>query len=306
MQAKPHALLMPAQPLPIEPFFTDPLVVRRHATRSADTFDAHAVLHREVASRMNERLDYIKITPHRILDLGCATGGAQPLLAARYPHAQRVALDFALPRVQRAAPHATFMQKLRRQSVSQGVCADMQALPFAPRSFNLVWSNLALHWLNDPKPAIHAVFQTLDVGGLLMFTCLGPDTLKELRHAFKRTAPPPTHRPDHLHRFVDLHDIGDLLIGAGFATPVMDVETITLTYASVEALVRDLRATGSHNATHNRPRGLARTAARTLQAQLPHAADGRFSASFEVIYGHAWKPEPKRTSDGASIVRFQR
>jgi malonyl-CoA O-methyltransferase len=283
-----------------EPFFTDPRAVRRHADLSATHFDTHAVLHREVASRMNARLDYIKLAPARTLDLGAATGAAHALLQPRYPQAQHIGVDFSHTRLKRAAAPRGWLAALRNKPVLQALCADMSALPLRSNTIGLAWSNLALHWLNDPAPAIAEAHRVLEVGGLFMFSCLGPDTLRELRDATRGTPRP------HVHRFIDLHDIGDVLVATGFATPVMDVETITLTYASAQALHADLRHTGSHNAAIGRPRGLSRHPPSGWEQVTRPGDTGRFAVRFEVIYGHAWKPEPRRTRDGEAIVRFDR
>jgi malonyl-CoA O-methyltransferase len=289
-----------------EPFFTDPRAVRRHASASAKHFANANALHAEIAARMDARLDYIKLQPSRLVDLGCGIGGALPALRKRFPAADALALDLALSRVQRAAPARTggwLQQKLKplfgQNAHSMGICGNMAALPLKTASVQLAWSNLALHWLNDPAPAIAEAHRVLSVGGLFMFSCLGPDTLKELRQAMGHTATP------RLHRFVDLHDIGDVLVNAGFANPVMDVELITLTYETAQALHRDLKWSGAQNAAIGRARGLSgHVPPGWLQATTP-GSDGRFGITFEVIYGHAWKPEPRRTASGESIIQFK-
>ena len=142
--------------------------------------------------------------------------------------------------------------------------------------------------------------RALAVGGLLMFSTFGPDTLKELRSAFgdgyART-----------QRFTDMHDLGDMLVECGFADPVMDMEVLTLTYASVDDLVRELRAAGDRCAMLGRRRGLAgREFGQRVRAACARLTrDGRFPVTFEVVYGHAWKAEPKVADDGRAIVRFQ-
>lgn len=271
----------------MEDFYTQPAAVRHNANRTATRLDAASALHREIGARMLERLDYIKLAPQRVLDLGCANGGALPGLAQRFPAASLLALDFAQRRVARAAPKRSGfgrgLDQLTGKGARLGICANMQALPLTNESVNLVWSNLALHWLNDPAPAITEAWRVLAPGGLLMFATLGPDTLTELRQAM----------PQRVHRFIDLHDIGDLLVGTRFATPVMDMERITLTYSTPEALQRELHDSGSANAMFGRARGLAGRASHAQALErlcVQRNAEGRISASFEVIYGHAWKP----------------
>ena len=141
----------------------------------------------------------------------------------------------------------------------------------------------------------------LEVEGLLMFSTIGPDTLKELRSAF-----PPTEGAPHVHGFVDMHDLGDMLVAAGFAAPVMDTETITLTYPTVDAMLADLRRSGQACALAGRSRGLlgrARWAA-ARKALEGCIRDGRLPATIEVVYGHAWKPVPRRTREGHAIVNL--
>jgi malonyl-CoA O-methyltransferase len=191
----------------------------------------------------------------------------------------------------------------RRQAPAAFACGDIAALPFAAASFELVWSNLALQWLSDLPHALGELRRVLAVGGLLSFTTFGPDTLKELRGAF---AGVDAHT--HVSRFVDMHDVGDALVHAGFADPVMDMECLTLTYADARAMMRDLRAIGATNATQGRPRGLMGRGryASVVAALGALARDGRIPATFEVIYGHAWKAPPKTTAEGLPIVRLER
>jgi malonyl-CoA O-methyltransferase len=303
-----------------EPTFTapdprdvDPQAVRRGFARAAATYDAAAALQREVSSRMGERLDYVKLAPAAILDAGCGTGEAVGELGIRYPGARVLALDIALPMVAaaRRRSHAgrSALRRLLRSFASRSalepmfVCADVNALPLRGVAFDLVWSNLALQWVNDLPRALAEFRRVLKVGGLLSFTTFGPDTLREVRSAFAgldgRT---------HTSRFIDMHDIGDMLLHAGFADPVMDMEYVTLTFATPDAMLAELKAIGATNRTQGRPRGLmgrgrwSRAVAR-LEALRQ---DGRIPATFEVVYGHAWKGEPRTTPEGHAIVRLQR
>ncbi|MGH8695884.1 MAG: methyltransferase domain-containing protein, partial [Burkholderiales bacterium] len=182
------------------------------------------------------------------------------------------------------------------------VCAEPSALPIRAGSCGLVWSNLALAWSADPAATLREWHRVLEIGGLLMFSSYGPDTLKELRAAFAavdRAFP-------HVHPFVDMHDLGDALLAAGFADPVMDMELLTVTYAGVPALVDELRSTGQRNAHAARRRGLTgrRAWARMADAYRGLAREGRVPASFEIVYGHAWKVAPRTTADGRAIIRF--
>ncbi|HET7135588.1 MAG TPA: methyltransferase domain-containing protein, partial [Casimicrobiaceae bacterium] len=233
----------PRYPAP-DPRDVDPGAVRRGFARAAATYDDAAALQHEIGARMNERLEYVKLAPTAVLDAGCGTGDAVGELAARYPAARVVAFDVALPMVERAGARSqvrrTALSRLLRPFAARGaadaafVCADIVALPFAGVAFDLVWSNLALQWVNDLPRAFAEFRRVLKVGGLLSFTTFGPDTLRELRSAFAGV-----DARTHTSRFVDMHDIGDMLVNAGFADPVMDMEYVTLTYETPRALLAE-------------------------------------------------------------------
>jgi malonyl-CoA O-methyltransferase len=258
------------------------------------------VLAREVEARMRERLQYIKLAPQRVLDAGCGDGHGAKRLAEIYPQAQLLGLDFAYPML-RAARGARLQRLFAREHVAC-LCADMAALPLAAGSVDLVWSNLALHCGGDPLPALKEMQRVLRVGGLLMFSCYGPDTLKELRSAFAAQ-----DDAMHVHDFIDMHDLGDMLSACGYAEPVMDMELITVTYADVDTLIKDLRASGQVNALAGRRRGLTgkRVFERMRAAYEQMRRGGSLPASFEIVYGHAWKPQPRVSADGRAIVRFE-
>ncbi len=288
-----------------EGFGLDRSLVRRRFGRAAARYDEVAVLAREVARRMGERLDYIRIEPKRVLDLGCGTGADFEPLRARFPDALQIGTDFAPAMLARAgrgrAGGLRRLLGLGRGNAPALACADAVALPFASGSVGMVWSNLMLNWLADPLPALREIHRVLEVDGMLMFSTLGPDTLKELRAAL------PDRIGERVHRFIDMHDVGDALVAAGFSDPVMDMEMLTLTYADLDELLSDLRLSGSTNAGLARPRGLAGKAgwheARTALEALRR--EGRLPATFEVVQGHAWKAAPKTTADGRAIVQFQ-
>ena len=291
----------------------DPRAVRRHFARAAATYDAAAVLQKEIAARLAERLDAVKLAPAAVLDAGCGTGDAQAELAARYPSARYVGLDVALPMLaaarSKAASRRSTLSRIfatfagsRAANEPRFVCGDIAAMPFAPATFELLWSNLALQWVGELPAALAEMNRVLAVGGLATFTTFGPDTLKELRAAFSEV-----DANVHVSRFIDMHDVGDMLVAAGFAEPVMEMEMMTLTYADAGAVLRDLKAIGATNAAVARPRALMgrRRWARALAALDATRANGRIAATFEVIYGHAWKVPPQRTREGDAIVRFR-
>ena len=264
---------------------------------------------------MAERLALFKLDPETVLDVGCGTGEALGELATRYPEAFLIGLDVSYAMLgvaqRRAGPaglpeRSLLSRLLGKQTLVRGapalVCADACRLPFATASVGLIWSNLVLDWINDAAAAFAEFHRVLRVGGLLMFTTFGPDTLKELRAAFAGV-----DGATHVNRFIDMHDLGDLLVHAGFGDPVMDMETMTLTYADATTMMRDLKAIGAHNATSGRARGLTGRArwSRMLARLEAFRRDARLPATFEVVYGHAWKPEPRFTADGRAIVRLE-
>jgi len=267
-------------------------------------------LRREIAERMHERLSLVKIVPKQVLDAGCGAGADLALLQKTYPAAQILGLDGAGAMAREARGPASqggaFNQLLTRLMPAKAgvdvLCGDYGNLPFGPNSIDLLWSNLALHWHPLPDRVFAEWRRVLRVEGLLMFSCFGPDTFTELRSAF---AALDTH--PHTLPFVDMHDFGDQLVEVGFSTPVMDMERITVTYDTPQALLLDVQALGG-NPLESRRRGLIGRAAwrRVLDAfEEQRRPDGKLGLTFEVIYGHAFRPAPRTTASGESIVRFQ-
>jgi malonyl-CoA O-methyltransferase len=273
-------------------------LVRRAFKRAAAGYDAHAVLQREVCERMLERLDYVKIAPRAVLDAGSGTGFALPALRRRYPVGALYALDIAPAMLAQARHRASWWQRISGRAAYQ-ICGDLEQLPLRAAEIGLVWANLTLQWVTAPPRAFAEVQRVLEPGGLFMFSTFGPDTLRELRDAYQGA-------DDYVHvnRFIDMHDLGDLLVHAGFSNPVMDMEYLTLTYADVRALLRDLKAFGAQTVTAGRRPGMA------PRALLDHVVrnyetlrrDGRLPATFEVVYGHAWKLQPRIGSTGRPVI----
>ena len=225
---------------------------------------------------MLERLDYVKLAPRRVLDAG--SGPPRAALAKRYPHATVVALDFSFPML----PKQGFLARLagsRRVSI----CGDLERLPLADASVDLVWSNMALHWLSDTLAAFKEFRRVLAPDGLLMFSTLGPDTHKELRAAAGA---------GRVHPFIDMHDLGDMLVAAGLSAPVTDMEMLELAYPDAKTLLHDLRASGQTSARADRPRGLS---GKAFGERLRRALGDKPKATFEVVYGHAWRPQEVKT-----------
>jgi malonyl-CoA O-methyltransferase len=268
--------------------------VRRAFDRAAGTFDAAAVLQAEVRDNLLARLDLMALTPRVVVDAGAGTGHASRALIRRYPKAQVIAVDFSARMLHAAGRQQSWLRRFAR------VCADAQRLPLADGSVDLILSNLMLQWC-DPTQVFAEFRRVLAPHGLLTFTTLGPDTLRELRSAWAEV-----DSRTHVHQFIDMHDLGDALVRGGFAAPVLDVERYTLSYTDVRRVAADLKATGAHNAAMGRSRGLTgrRQFAALQAAYETHRQDGRLPATYEVVFGHAWTPETdarRGAPDGASV-----
>jgi malonyl-CoA O-methyltransferase len=276
--------------------------VPRQFARRGDLSEAQ-FLYGEVARRMLGRLRYIRLRPAAMLDAGCGAGDNLALLRERYPEAAYTGPDnceplLAIARKRHAAGGlGAWIGRLARRGPAGPAFlnADLAASGLPPESLDLVWSNLALHWHREPHAVLAEWRRVLKVGGLAMFSCLGPATLRELRQALDdaglRTATP---------SFVDMHDFGDLLVENGFADPVMDQEILTLTYRGPDKLLADVRALGG-NPAEGRRAGLAGRRWRerlcaALEAQ--RGEDGLIRLSIEVAYGHAWRAAAHRTGAG--------
>ncbi len=258
---------------------------RRNFSRAAEHYDEAAVLQREIGQRMLDRLSYVRLQPGQILDLGAGTGALAGELARRYPKARVAALDFAYPMLLKARTRGPWLRRPRC------VCGDLEHLPFADDSADLIFSNAAVQWCTDIEAGFREFLRVLRPGGLLMFSTFGPDTLMELRHAWSEA-----DGHTHVSGFMDMHDIGDALMQARFAEPVMDVDRLTVTYQEVDGLMRDLKVLGAHNVATDRHRGLTGKARMQAmrEAYEPFRRDGLLPASYEVIFGHAWAPEQKQ------------
>ncbi len=284
--------------------------IRAAFERAAASYDAAAFLQQEVARRLDERLEVMQIAPQTLLDAGCGTGYAFPLLRTRYPKAQLIGLDIASGMLRQAGARQTKPRGWRKwlspfmpsASPPTLICADIERLPFKKDSLDMVWSNLTLQWVGDLEGCLRQLHRVIRPGGLFIFSTFGPDTLKELRQAFADV-----DGYAHVNRFVDMHDIGDMLVHAGFAQPVMEMEYLTLTYADLKTLLRELKAIGADTVLEGRRPGLmGRGQWQRLNANYERLRrDGRLPATFEVIYGHAWAGRKDRLADGRQVIAFE-
>lgn len=289
------------------PTATSRALVRRRFDRAAAAGEFPSFLDQEVQQRMGERLTYLRLEPQTILDLGCGAGAFLPHLKARFPQASLLlGLDGAPAMLEAAQPHCrapSYLRRLLGRQTSPHTAllgGRVEALPVASGQVDFIWSNQMLHWVEDSRAALAEMHRVLAVDGLLMFSTLGPDTLKELRSVF----------PDgdvHTQPFLDMHDWGDMLVTAGFADPVMDMEMLTLTYEDFSALIRECRFGGNACAAPGHRRGLGGRQwwARVGTGYEALRREGRLPATVEILFGHAWKGAPKQTADGRAIIRFQ-
>jgi len=284
-------------------FIPDRRHLRQKLEQAASSYENAAFLQREVADRMLSRLEYIKLQPSRILDAGCRTGYSTRQLATRYNKASVIALDIAQKMLSEARnQHPWWKRHLPLlNSATQYLCGDPENLPLSANSIDLAWSNLALQWF-DLERSVSEAHRVVTSGGLFIFSTFGPDTLKELRNAFSGI-----DQYEHVNRFIDMHDIGDALVHAGFADPVMDMEIITVTFNDLAVITRDLKSLGERNHLAGRRPGLM-TPKRWQEVTERYESfrrEGKLPVTIEVIYGHAWKPQPKSLPDGRQIIQFR-
>jgi malonyl-CoA O-methyltransferase len=273
-----------------------PALSRSFANAAAD-YERHAVLQRVVADRLDEHLDAIRLQPKLGIDIGAGTGLSSKLLLKRYRDMRLLMLDIALPMLQQA----------RRVGMCWGerhcwVCGDAERLPFTAAIADLLVSSLTLQWCVDLDATFRGFRRIARPGALLLFSTLGPDTLRELRASWRQVDETP-----HVHLFMDMHDVGDALIRTGWSSPVLEVETITLQYIDVFTLMHDLKGLGAHNATIGRRSTLTGRGRmqRLVDAYESWRGSALLPASFEVIYGHAWAPESgERRQDGSTVASF--
>ena len=262
--------------------------MRRAFERASQSYDRAAVLQTEVRARLLARLQYLKLepAPQIILDAGCGTGHGARELKKRFPRARVLALDIATGMLREAGRNQGWWRRFDR------VCADAERMPLADASVDLIFSNLMLQWCAEPDAVFHEFKRVLKPRGLCTFSTLGPDTLMELRAAWAAV-----DERTHVSRFLDMHDIGDALVRARLAEPVLDVERFTLTYDTAIALMHDLKAIGAQNATAGRPTGLTGRAAfaAVTQAYERFRSEGRLPATYEVVLGQAWGAIPRQS-----------
>ena len=263
--------------------------IRQTFDRTAGRYDQHAALEQEVGSRLLERLEFQRQPAERILDLGCGTGLLSAELKKQMRKAQVIGLDSSCAMLSQLRKRSNMLRPLKM------ICSDFSRLPIADRSVDLVISNLSFHWCEDPLALFNEIRRVLTPDGMMLFSTLGTGSLNELGAAWDTV-----DEEIEEARFVDILELGDAMMSAGFQQPVMDAERLTLTYPDLNALLGEIDVTGlslffrgEHDLKHAAPlleRGYA-----------PYLREGRYPMSLEVVYGTAFGPEdgqPRKTSEG--------
>jgi len=278
----------------------DRRAMRTAFEKAAINYDTAAVLQQEVANRLVERMDYMSMKPVSILDAGAGTGFISQRLASRYPKAKITGLDLAFNMLKQAKSKRSLKQRWNKQF--NYINAEVENIPLADASVDLVISGLTLQWCQDLPKVFKEFRRILAPDGLLLFSTFGPDTLKELRQSWAKV-----DELAHVNAFTDMHDVGDALMQSGFADPVMDMEMLTMTYEDVKTVMCDLKQIGAHNVMHGRPHTMTgkNKLKNMMHAYEQFRDDGLLPVSYEIVYGHAWVPEEKNI-DSAVVVPFQK
>lgn len=269
-------------------------------TEICNAFNAHAaeyeqvaVAQKEIGERLFERLDYLKIQPRYILDLGCGTGFFSQQLKKRYPKAHIVGLDLAFMMLS----HAKKTQHLFKKWPL--IQADMTSMPFPAGLFDLVFANQVIHWVHPMATVLREVSRVMNADGCFMFSTLGPDTFRELREAWAQV-----NHYAHTNQFVDMHEWGDALLAEHFIDPVVDMEMLAVHYATLPKLLQALKAQGVRNINSERNPGLTgRKSWRAFEEAMLQCRTekGQVPLTYEVVYGHAWKGAMNRLGQGSEV-----
>lgn len=261
------------------------MTVHNEISKAFNKYAAHyedaAKVQLEIGSRLIERLQYLKITPQRILDLGCGPGSFSRELKVLFPKAQVIGLDLA---------EAMLLEAQKKQGWRRKwslVAADMLSMPFATGCFDLVFANQVVHWGSSLNAVFRELNRVMSVDACLMFTSLGPDTFKELRHSWSGA-----NQFAHTNEFTDMHDIGDSLLGERFLDPVMDMELLTVHYKTLPHLLNSLKNQGVKNIHEQRNKGLTgKNSWKQFEKNYVtlQTTEGKYPLTYEIVYGHAWK-----------------
>ena len=258
--------------------------IRRRFDRAAADFDSADFVHAVTRAGLIARLEPMLLKPASVLDLGSATGSMGRTLRKRFRRAHIVSLDLSRAMLEEAHKQKTWLSR------ASFVQADAEHLPFAEASFDLVVANQLLPWLPDPQRVFTEVSRVLKKGGVFAFAGLGPDSLRELGVAWANV-----DEGLHVNRFPDMHDIGDGLVRAGLADPVLDVDHLHISYENPGKLFSDLTVVGARNSLADRARGLTgKNRFRAMAKALTNTSSGSgILLDLELVYGHCWGAGPK-------------
>lgn len=252
--------------------------------KAAHQYDKNAVLQNEVGQRLIDRLDFFTLKPATILDLGMGTGFTTNKLANKYKNSHIIGLDLAEDMLNVAQRN-----NLKNQQNTTLINGDINKLPFTDNSIDLIFSNFTMQWCENITNLFEECYRVLKVDGLLFFSIPGPETLYELRTAFNKADP----EYQHVNNFIDMHDLGDILVQTKFGHPVMDNEYFTLTYSKVSNVLKDIKSIGASTILSNNYRKalFTKTKLKLLEQGYNNfiQEDGKLPLTYEVIYGHAFK-----------------
>ncbi|OJA00521.1 malonyl-[acyl-carrier protein] O-methyltransferase BioC [Rickettsiella grylli] len=276
----------------------DEIQIACRFNKAAKTYDEVAILQQRVGEALLDRLRGIRLQPQTVLDLGCGTGYFTALLKKLYPTAKIIGLDKSNGMLKQAQ----IKEKKYQWSDTHWINGTAEYLPFNDHRFELVYSNLMLHWSYDLKRSLNEIRRILKPGGLLLFSMVGPDTLKELRDCWKTI-----DHYTHVHLFLDMHDLGDHLLQASFVDSVVDLEYFTLLYSEVLDLLKELKKLGVQNLSHDRRRSLTSKGSLNKLLDAYEAfrnSTGKLPATWEIIYGHAWSIEKKPKQNSLHEIKI--
>jgi malonyl-CoA O-methyltransferase len=281
--------------------------VQRQFDRRAARFAGASAIVREVGQRLCERLADIRHDAAVVLDLGCGSGALRAALLKRFGPATWLGVDLSRAMLTQARGNAPALMRwlpraLRPPTRSLRICAEAERLPLGPGCVDCVVSNLMLNWHPAPHRVFPEIARVLHEGGFVLFSSLGPDTLRELREACAAALPQARPMP-----FVDMHDLGDMMVAAGFSSPVTESESIRLTYGSARQLLAEVRALGGNPRDDRSPGLPSGRQARSLLAALEARRDseGRIALTFEISYGLGWKAAPRPPAGGATTISVE-
>jgi malonyl-CoA O-methyltransferase len=262
--------------------------VRRRFDQAAEEFEEFDFVHAVTRDGLLARLEPMVMEAKTVVDLGCATGSACKPLAKRFRRAHIIALDLSASMLQQVRLKQSWFKKYSL------LHANAKAIPLADQSVDVVFANQLLPWIDDSATVFTEVARVLRENGLFLFAGLGPDSLSELRRAWRSA-----DAGVHVNRFPDMHDLGDAAVRAGLTDPVLDVDRLSVTYQDAGALFRDLTGCGARNCLANRSNALSgRARFDTMAAALEqHRKDGPIGLDLELVYGHCWGAGP-RAHDG--------